>query len=210
MNVQEVLNIAKARKLKNKELVKKILVNVHKKIKYYATLKKESCVYTVPPIVDEFPVYDFENTITDIFKILTSNAVANGLTVTFAILALAGVTATPFGPVVVGVLAGIAFTSVAIKVGTDMMQARSLRHLEKENNLLEHVSSDYEKYYEFILSEKQAQLEAMKRIKQSLEDLIISGKLTDTDLENTRMEQRGIIKEMKSIREKLNTFVNKK
>ena len=61
MNVQEVLNIAKARKLKNKELVKKILVNVHKKIKYYATLKKESCVYTVPPIVDEFPVYDFEN-----------------------------------------------------------------------------------------------------------------------------------------------------
>ena len=73
---------------------------------------------------------------THIFKILTSNAVANGLTVTFAILALAGVTATPFGPVVVGVLAGIAFTSVAIKVGTDMMQARSLRHLEKENNLL--------------------------------------------------------------------------
>ena len=72
MNVQEVLNIAKARKLKNKELVKKILVNVHKKIKYYATLKKESCVYTVPPIVDEFPVYDFENTITDIFKILDS------------------------------------------------------------------------------------------------------------------------------------------
>jgi len=72
MNVQEVLNIAKARKLKNKELVKKIIANVHKKIKYYATLKKESCVYTVPPIVDEFPVYDFENTIKDIFKILDS------------------------------------------------------------------------------------------------------------------------------------------
>ncbi len=73
---------------------------------------------------------------THLFKIATSNAVANGLTITFAILALAGVTATPFGPVVVGVLAGIAFASVAIKVGIDMVQARSLRHLEKENNIL--------------------------------------------------------------------------
>ena len=72
MNVQEVLNIAKERKLKNKELVKKILVNIHKKIKYYATLKNESCIYIVPPIVNDFPVYDFENTIKDIFKILDS------------------------------------------------------------------------------------------------------------------------------------------
>ena len=52
-----------------------------------------------------------------------------------------------------------------------------LKYLKKENILLEHVSADYEKYYEFILSEKQAQLEAMRKIKQSLEDLIISGKL---------------------------------
>ena len=86
----------------------------------------------------------------------------------------------------------------------------NLKYLKKENNLLEHVSLDYEKYYDYILREKQAQIEAMRRIKQSLEDLIISGKLTDTDLENARIEQRGIIKEMKSIREKLNTFVNKK
>ena len=91
-----------------------------------------------------------------------------------------------------------------------MEKRNSLKCMKKENNLLEHVSSDYEKYYEYILQEKQAQIEAMRRIKQSLDDLIISGKLTDTDLENARMEQRNVIKEMKSIRNKLNTFVNKK
>jgi hypothetical protein len=91
-----------------------------------------------------------------------------------------------------------------------MEKRNSLKYMKKENNLLEHVSSDYEKYYDYILQEKQAQIEAMKRIKQSLDDLIISGKLTDTDLENARMEQRGVIKEMKSIRNKLNTIVNKK
>ena len=82
--------------------------------------------------------------------------------------------------------------------------------MKKENELLEHVSSDYEKYYNYMLHEKQAQMEAMKRIKQSLEDLIISGNLTDFDLENARIEQEGIIKEMKIIRNKINTIVNKK
>ena len=70
MNVQEVLNIAKERKLKNKTAIKKITDNIHKKIKYYATLKKESCQYIIPPIVDDLPLYDLENIIKDIFKIL--------------------------------------------------------------------------------------------------------------------------------------------
>ena len=87
---------------------------------------------------------------------------------------------------------------------------KSLKCMKKENELLEHVSSDYEKYYNYMLHEKQAQMEAMKRIKQSLEDLIISGNLTDFDLENARIEQEGIIKEMKIIRNKINTIVNKK
>ena len=73
---------------------------------------------------------------THLFKIATSNAVANILTITLTVLALAGVTATPFGPVVVGVLAGLALAGVAVKMTVDMVQARSLRRLEKENNVL--------------------------------------------------------------------------
>jgi hypothetical protein len=72
MNVQEVLNIAKERKSKNKESVKKVLENIHKKIRYYAQLKHESCVYIVPPILEDTPLYDLENIIHDIFKILDS------------------------------------------------------------------------------------------------------------------------------------------
>ena len=70
MNVQEVLKIAKERKTRTKEVIKKIVENVHKKIKYYAELKKESCVYLVPPIINDYPVYDYELVIKDIFKIL--------------------------------------------------------------------------------------------------------------------------------------------
>jgi hypothetical protein len=70
MNVQEVLQIGKERKLRTKEAVKKIVENIHKKIVYYAGLRKESCVYLVPPIINDLPVYDFEFVVKDIFKIL--------------------------------------------------------------------------------------------------------------------------------------------
>jgi hypothetical protein len=72
MNVQEVLNIAKERKSRNKESVKKILENIHKKIRYYAQLRHETCVYMVPPILEDTPLYDLENIIQEIFKVLDS------------------------------------------------------------------------------------------------------------------------------------------
>jgi hypothetical protein len=70
MNVQEVINLSRERKSRTKEIVKRIVENVHKKIKYYAGLKKENCVYLVPPIINDYPVYDYELVIKDVFKIL--------------------------------------------------------------------------------------------------------------------------------------------
>jgi len=70
MNVQEVLQISKERKTRTKEVIQKIVENIHKKIRYYAGMKKESCVYIVPPMINDYPVYDYEIVIKDIFKIL--------------------------------------------------------------------------------------------------------------------------------------------
>ena len=70
MNVQEILELTKERKSRTKEIIKKITENVHKKIKYYAGLKKESCVYLVPPLINDMPIYDYELVIKDVFKIL--------------------------------------------------------------------------------------------------------------------------------------------
>jgi hypothetical protein len=72
MNVQEVLKISKERKIKNKDSINKILDNIHKKIKYYATMRKETCVYIIPPIVEEHLIYDLSSVIKEVFKILDS------------------------------------------------------------------------------------------------------------------------------------------
>jgi len=72
MNVQEILNISKERKNRSKVVIKKIVENIHKKIKYYATAKKESCRYIIPPLVDDTPLYDLEGVIKEVFKMLDS------------------------------------------------------------------------------------------------------------------------------------------
>jgi hypothetical protein len=70
MNVQEILNISKQRKIKTKETIKKIIENIHNKIIYYAKLKKETCIYIIPPIVGDSLLYDFEDVIKEVFKTL--------------------------------------------------------------------------------------------------------------------------------------------
>ena len=83
MNVQEVINIGKDRKLRSKRSISKLVENIHKKIKKYAELNKESCTYIIPPIVDDVPLYNREEIVKDIYEILDSegyiiNAYSNG------------------------------------------------------------------------------------------------------------------------------------
>jgi hypothetical protein len=83
MNVQEVINITHERKNKLKVAINKIVESIHKKIIYYAKHKKESCIYIIPPMVDDYPVYDRMTVTKDIYKILNDegyivSAFANG------------------------------------------------------------------------------------------------------------------------------------
>jgi len=70
MNVQEVINITKQRKTRLKDITLKIVENIHKKIKYYALHKHETCSYIIPAIMDDTPIYDRTTLTKDLFKIL--------------------------------------------------------------------------------------------------------------------------------------------
>jgi hypothetical protein len=72
MNVQEVLNISKERKQRTINIIEKIISNIHKKILYYAKLKKESCIYQIPPLIDNTPIYDIVSITKEVFKTLDS------------------------------------------------------------------------------------------------------------------------------------------
>ena len=72
MNVQEIINISKERKTKSKKVIEKIVENIHKKILYYARLKREACTYTIPPLIGEVPIYDMESVVESVYKTLDS------------------------------------------------------------------------------------------------------------------------------------------
>jgi hypothetical protein len=63
----------------------------------------------------------------------------------------------------------------------------------KENNFLENVRNDYKKYHNFILKQKQDQIKSMQFLNQYIDDLMISGKLTEHDIVNSKKEKQGII-----------------
>lgn len=79
----------------------------------------------------------------------------------------------------------------------------------KENEYLEKVKSDYNKYYNHIVQQKQEQIKAMELINNYINDIIINGKLTDHDFEKAKKEKAQLLNEIGEIKQKLNEIVNK-
>jgi len=80
---------------------------------------------------------------------------------------------------------------------------KMLQQTAKENEYLEMVRNDYRKYYNHIVKQKEDQINAMNYLKQYIDEIMVNGKLTDTDLENAKMEQDELIQEMAHIKSKM-------
>ena len=84
---------------------------------------------------------------------------------------------------------------------------KRLDKLTRQNHFLETIKQDYETYHGYIVEQKESQIRAMNSIKQYVEDLIVSGKLTDEDIRQAKDDQREITGEVKKIREKINEII---
>jgi hypothetical protein len=73
----------------------------------------------------------------------------------------------------------------------------------KENHFLENVRNDYKKYNDFILKQKQDQIKSMQFLNQYIDDLMVSGKLTEHDIVNSKKEKQEIMSELDKIKKDL-------
>lgn len=80
---------------------------------------------------------------------------------------------------------------------------RELDELEEDNEYLKLIRNDYQHYYSYIKEEKQKQIDAMNFLKSYIDEVIIQGKLTDADLEETKEEQDKILSEIDNIKQGL-------
>ena len=82
-------------------------------------------------------------------------------------------------------------------------QHRNLKKTTKENEFLEEVAQDYNKYYGFIQKQKEDQIAAFELINDYLEKIISDSKITETSLRTAKQEQSQIIERINSIRKEL-------
>ena len=82
-----------------------------------------------------------------------------------------------------------------------------LKRTVKENQFLDGVKSDYEKYHTFIVNEKQNQIKAMSLLNNYIGDIMVSGKLTEQDIKNSKEEQKEIIGQIEKIKKDLDEIM---
>jgi hypothetical protein len=85
---------------------------------------------------------------------------------------------------------------------------KKLRFITKQNRFLEGVKNDYEKYYGFIEQQKRDQVIALEYLDKYIKDLTLSGKLTKHNIEDAKVEQSKILREVKLIKRSLDLLID--
>jgi len=84
---------------------------------------------------------------------------------------------------------------------------KKLCFITKQNKFLEEVKNDYQKYYIFIEQQKRDQIRALEALDEYIKDLTLSGRLTKHNIEDAKAEQLKILREVKSIKNGLDSII---
>jgi len=84
---------------------------------------------------------------------------------------------------------------------------KKIRFISRQNRFLDEVRMDYNKYYNYIASQKQQQIKALELLNNYVKDLTVSGDLSKRNIEDAKYEQKRIMREMKSIQNSLDEII---
>jgi hypothetical protein len=89
-----------------------------------------------------------------------------------------------------------------------LQRRQQLEVSAKENIFLNKVKEDYQKYHQFILKQKQDQIQAMQLLDQYLNDLMVSGKMTQHDILQSKKDQQDVLSEIDKIKKDLDGIIS--
>jgi uncharacterized membrane-anchored protein YhcB (DUF1043 family) len=84
---------------------------------------------------------------------------------------------------------------------------KKIRFIAKQNRFLDAVKNDYVKYYTYIAQQKQDQIKALQLLDNYIRDLSKSGELSKNNIEDAKIEQAKILREVKSIKDGLESIM---
>ena len=89
-----------------------------------------------------------------------------------------------------------------------LKKQRKIQKIAKQNVFLEHIKNDYLTYNNYIVKQKQDQIKALQLLDIYLQDLNRSGQLSEHNIQDAKIEQQKIVKELKSIKHGLDKIMN--
>ncbi len=85
---------------------------------------------------------------------------------------------------------------------------KELKKKAEINEYLSTVRSDYTKYYDYILQEKQKQYDALLLINGYMGDLMKTEKLVDSQLRTAKHDQKDILREIEKVKAELDELIS--
>lgn len=86
--------------------------------------------------------------------------------------------------------------------------SKKLKIITDENEYLNEVANDYDKYFAYIKEKKEQQVKAFDLIYKYLERLIKSNKYTEEEMINLLREQKEILDKINSIKTELDDIIS--
>jgi len=93
------------------------------------------------------------------------------------------------------------------KRGFLLDKRKTLGQAKEQNKFLKDVQQDYQKYYQYIVDEKQRQTEAFTKLNEHLDRIIVSGQLTEKEVTESKKDQKTILKELDGIKRGLKNIM---
>jgi hypothetical protein len=81
------------------------------------------------------------------------------------------------------------------------------KKISKQNHFLEEIKNDYSNYSNYIMKQKQEQIQALNLLKNYVNDLSISGNLSKQNIKDSEYEQKKILNEIKLIKTNLDEII---
>ena len=85
---------------------------------------------------------------------------------------------------------------------------KMIQRIAKQNVFLEQVKNDYMNYNNYIVKQKQDQMQALGLLNTYIKDLSTSGLLSENNIKDAKEEQNKIKRELKSIKHGLDKLMN--
>ena len=84
---------------------------------------------------------------------------------------------------------------------------KKFKNLTKQNEFLNEVKQDYNKYYGYIVKQKEDQMSALTMLNGYIKDLTISGTLSKNNIDDAKNEQNKILTEINSIKKGIDDII---